>query len=436
MDGKTSSSTASTSQWWGCSGPKGFTRKVARWSPSKAPSIFATPNSHPRFGQARAPLQATAVPASQSTSVVTPLPFDTPHVAHSNTHNAPERKHSVLPRATVQAGQTAASQAQNQSAISHEHQLPDGCILELLEMRPYGTDSTRSSAQPPLLFVHGASHGAWCWSENFLPWFAQRDYLCFALSLRGHGNSGDESESCPDKYAQSIEDIAHVIASLPQPPVLVAHSMGGFFAQRYLVELAGQRQLPAVAGVVMIASASLTACVPNMDWWRSQQSFMHAGKVIWWMMTSQVFTNAKGDKEMLFSPDLPDEHFNRYHHMLRSGRQTLPATFKELQAFLPKVDECAEACKQLPLPIAVMLAGSDTLIMPQQVQASADYFGVEPITLSDLAHDVMLDTRWESAAASLHAWLQSKVAAPRDLPSSNSNTTTEGSQRKIMSGRS
>lgn len=76
--------------------------------------------------------------------------------------------------------------------------------------------------------------------------------------------------------------------------------------------------------------------------------------------------------------------------MLRSGRQTLPATFKELQAFLPKVDECAEACKQLPLPIAVMLAGSDTLIMPQQVQASADYFGVEPITLSDLAHDVML----------------------------------------------
>lgn len=76
--------------------------------------------------------------------------------------------------------------------------------------------------------------------------------------------------------------------------------------------------------------------------------------------------------------------------MLRSGRQTLPATFSELQAFLPKVEECAEACKQLPLPIAVMLAGSDTLIMPQQVCASADYFGVEPITLPDLAHDVML----------------------------------------------
>lgn len=76
--------------------------------------------------------------------------------------------------------------------------------------------------------------------------------------------------------------------------------------------------------------------------------------------------------------------------MLRSGRQTLPATFKELRAFMPRVQKCADACKQLPLPIAVMLAGSDSLIMPQQVCAAADYFGVEPIILPDLAHDIML----------------------------------------------
>lgn len=68
--------------------------------------------------------------------------------------------------------------------------------------------------------------------ENFLPWFAQRGYSCFAVSLRGHGQSSDECKSCPDKYAQSMEDIAHVVASLPEPPVLVAHSMSGFFAQR------------------------------------------------------------------------------------------------------------------------------------------------------------------------------------------------------------
>ena len=69
--------------------------------------------------------------------------------------------------------------------------------------------------------------------ENFLPWFAQQGYPCFAVSLRGHGRSSDECKACRDKYAQSMEDIAHVVASLPEPPVLVAHSMSGFFAQRY-----------------------------------------------------------------------------------------------------------------------------------------------------------------------------------------------------------
>jgi len=69
--------------------------------------------------------------------------------------------------------------------------------------------------------------------ENFLPWFAQHGHHCFAVSFRGHGTSSDQS-ACPDTYAQSNDDLAHVIASLPQPPVLIAHSMGGFFGQRWV----------------------------------------------------------------------------------------------------------------------------------------------------------------------------------------------------------
>lgn len=53
------------------------------------------------------------------------------------------------------------------------------------------------------------------------------------------------------------------------------------FCYRYLVGLADKQQLPAVAGVVMMASASLTACIPNMEWWQAQQSSMHAVKAIW-----------------------------------------------------------------------------------------------------------------------------------------------------------
>lgn len=52
-----------------------------------------------------------------------------------------------------------------------------------------------------------------------------------ALSFRGHGESCDQ-QAGEDNYQQSVEDLDHVLSSLPVAPVLVAHSMGGFFAQR------------------------------------------------------------------------------------------------------------------------------------------------------------------------------------------------------------
>src|SRR5207253_3252615 len=46
------------------------------------------------------------------------------------------------------------------------------------------------SSRPPLLFVHGGYCDAWCWVPYFLPYFASRGFPSYALSLRGHGESG------------------------------------------------------------------------------------------------------------------------------------------------------------------------------------------------------------------------------------------------------
>jgi pimeloyl-ACP methyl ester carboxylesterase len=40
--------------------------------------------------------------------------------------------------------------------------------------------SVTESHPVPLLFVHGARHGAWCWDEHFLDFFADRGYACYA----------------------------------------------------------------------------------------------------------------------------------------------------------------------------------------------------------------------------------------------------------------
>jgi hypothetical protein len=59
----------------------------------------------------------------------------------------------------------------------------EGAELELIST-PRTAKYTKGL--PPILFLHGAAHGAWCWAEHFLPWFAGRGCECHALSFRGH----------------------------------------------------------------------------------------------------------------------------------------------------------------------------------------------------------------------------------------------------------
>ena len=51
----------------------------------------------------------------------------------------------------------------------------------VVEKDPYD----RNSENPPLVFVHGSYHAAWCWAEHWLPFFSAFGFDCYALSLLG-----------------------------------------------------------------------------------------------------------------------------------------------------------------------------------------------------------------------------------------------------------
>jgi pimeloyl-ACP methyl ester carboxylesterase len=82
----------------------------------------------------------------------------------------------------------------------------------------------------PLLFVHGAWHGAWCW-ENFLPYFAQQGYEAHALSLRGHGGSQGHDKLRWTSIHDYVADVAQIAQTLSSPPVVIGPSMGGYVVQ-------------------------------------------------------------------------------------------------------------------------------------------------------------------------------------------------------------
>lgn len=66
------------------------------------------------------------------------------------------------------------------------HKLPSGLKMEVIEQRKDKADREKN---PPLVFVHGSYHAAWCWAEHWLPFFSSSGFDSYALSLLGQVNS-------------------------------------------------------------------------------------------------------------------------------------------------------------------------------------------------------------------------------------------------------
>jgi len=66
---------------------------------------------------------------------------------------------------------------------------PSGKI-EVLHAAPKHPPSPNSNSKPPspLFFIHGGIGGAWVWLE-YLQYFSARGIPCYAVSMRGHGDS-------------------------------------------------------------------------------------------------------------------------------------------------------------------------------------------------------------------------------------------------------
>ena len=99
--------------------------------------------------------------------------------------------------------------------------------INTLQKRPKHT----SANKPPILLVHGAWHGAWCWEGNYLDYFAEAGHETWALDLSGHGGSSNTKPLRLTTIGDYIKDVMAVINAMPEAPILIGHSMGGLVCQ-------------------------------------------------------------------------------------------------------------------------------------------------------------------------------------------------------------
>lgn len=263
-------------------------------------------------------------------------------------------------------------------------------MLEVIDKGPVG-DSQRT----PLLFVHGAWHGAWCWDEHFLDFFAARGYRSVALSLRGHGQSPAPRRMQFCSMADFVDDVASVADGLPRRPVVIGHSMGGFVVQKYLES----HDAPA---------AVLLASVPPSG---IARFLLRRFRLHPWLTARHLaITKSRGSvggtpeltRESFLSDLTPDADAARYAAGLDEeyvGKHVLDMLLLDL----PKP-------ALVTTPVLVLGAERDMLFSSREVRATAAAYLTQAELIPGMAHDMMLEPGWAGVAERIHAWLETRCA--------------------------
>jgi non-heme chloroperoxidase len=211
----------------------------------------------------------------------------------------------------------------------------------------------RPGPRTPLLFVHGAYTAAWCWDENFLPWFAEQGYAPTPCPCRA---MAQPRAGLPRQLRRYVAEVAD---KLPAPPVLIGHSMGGMVVQKYLEK----HTAPAVVLMSSVPPQGLLGSAFGLAF--SKPHLLGDLNRIMGGGQPQMETL----RDAMFHETIELERLQRYYHLCQPESHR---AIWDMSLFdLPSLSRIA-----LP-PMLVLGAEHDVLIPPDQVRMTARRYGVE-----------------------------------------------------------
>lgn len=250
---------------------------------------------------------------------------------------------------------------------------------EVLTSQPAPDPSGRvDTTQPPLLFVPGYGHGAWAFAEHWLEHSAERGFPAYAMSLRGHGDSGAAPGTTLRAYAH---DVVQVAARLPRQCVLIGHGVGalavGYALARYPAR-AGVLVAPVFGGLGVAANAL----------WRNPAGTLPA-----------VFGGRlRLRRGQLFGGELGTVQAREYGARVTGA--DAPRIWWQLlveRATEPPVGDA---------PVLVVGSPDDRIVPRRSLERVARRYGGAPLLFPGMGHDLMLDARWQEPIDAILDWLE------------------------------
>lgn len=269
----------------------------------------------------------------------------------------------------------------------------------------------------PVLFVHGMWEGAWFW-ETWLGFFARRGWQGWAIDLRGHGASRDDSKAGRRRLGRHslhayLDDARRAFEALTEShgenPVVIGHSMGGLVAEK----LAEMLEPPAAVAVTPAAPRGFFAVqTPEL----AKAVLHHLFDILLW----RPLETTRAEAVALELNRLPPEEQDRAHALMQpeSGRQAFDVSVVGLP-----VDR-----RRIRRPL-LLIGGSDDRITPAKLvrrvarRLRAGCRECEYREYEGHAHMIVFEPGWERVAGEVAEWVE------RHVPDRSQERRLEGQKR-------
>ncbi|MCR9212207.1 MAG: alpha/beta hydrolase [Proteobacteria bacterium] len=251
----------------------------------------------------------------------------------------------------------------------------------------------------PIVLIPGAFAGSWV-MENLTRYFSEKGFDCHAPTFRHHlGKARDEAD--PALAGTSIEDytrdIAELIKTLPEKPILFGHAVGAVIAQK----LAAQGLASAV---ILINSNGLWGMLPPTEEERNLGRDLMAAapfadqtmRVDFDMMAAFALNKMTPDQQHdvfdRLEPESSQVMFELFYWMFDNNRAIYVDTEK------------------VTCPVLVLTGAEDKAVSTETAKALAEKYGDRATfyQVPDAAHFMMMEDSWPKLADYCLEWMTSK----------------------------
>jgi pimeloyl-ACP methyl ester carboxylesterase len=243
-------------------------------------------------------------------------------------------------------------------------------------------------ALPPIFFLHGAWLSAWCW-RHWMAFFHARGHTVLAPSYRAHGASPGRERLRFTPLSAYLEDALSAFDQLPEPPVVVAHSMGGAVAQHLLTRRKAR-------AAVLVASVPPNGVIGSTLRLAAHHPLEFLKINLTLSLYPAVATPALV-REMLYSPSTPEDI------VLEGFEQVQDESFA---AFLGMIG-FRSRLENGRVPMLVLGGEADGMFSPAEVRATAERYAAPLKMYANTGHNLMLEANHEHIATDILEWLRS-----------------------------